>query len=243
MACEECGGAGFLENPIDPPHPPTFKRCVCMLKQDIIRNVERGMRGLTKQPNLKSPSPLMGKENKSIIVTAGNNFLSHLKYVAVRQPTIWNFKVASDAELVTAWLGSVALSGKEILDPDSYMVSTRYLTIVDLVSPPDLLVIRMGVKIARNQAASEVLAEAVNTRIHESKPTWIWDEPNHPLNPGHMFWSDQLGWALEGEFERVSGLEGVASTDEGGSVKKISLGGSTMSVPLNKRKKSLRGGN
>jgi hypothetical protein len=61
------------------------------------------------------------------------------------------------------------------------------------VVPPDLLVIRMGVKQARNQAACEVLAEALQTRLHEGKPTWLWDEPHHPLNPGHLFWSDAVG--------------------------------------------------
>jgi hypothetical protein len=244
MTCEKCNGTGRVENPPDPPHPPTFKRCSCMLKQDILKNVERGMKGLKDQPVLSKPSPLLGREGDSLLVTAGHSFLSHLRHVAVRQSPTWNFKVTSDAELVTAWLGSIGLKGKDILDPDAYMVSTKYITIVDLVEPPELLVIRMGVKIARNQAASEVLAEAVNTRIHSMKPTWIWDEPNHPLNPGHMFWSDQLGWSLEENFERISGLEEVnPSKKKGSAVKHISLGGAgTSGSTPKKRRKSLRGG-
>ena len=83
------------------------------------------------------------------------------------------------------------------------MVSTKYLTIPDLVDPPDLLIIRMGVKVARNEAASEVLSEALNLRIHAGKPTWVWDEPLHPLNSGHLFWSKAVAQSLKG-FEKVS---------------------------------------
>jgi hypothetical protein len=196
--CKICMGEGVVQNDLTPPHPPTYRRCECVLRQDILNNVERGMKGLTKVSPLSSPSPLLGKENSNIWISSGGAFLSHLRYVAIRQPPTWSFKIASDAELVTAWLGSIALKGQDILDPDAYLVSTKFITITDLVTPPDLLVIRMGIKVARNQASSEVLAEAINTRIHEGKPTWLWDEPNYPLNPGHMFWSDQVGLSISG---------------------------------------------
>lgn len=239
MECEKCGGTGRIENPPDPPHPPTYKRCSCVLKQDIIKNVERGMPGLVDQPVLPKPSPLWGKEAGNVLVSAGREFLPHLRYVAVRMPPTWVFKVTSDAELVTAWLGNIGIQGKDILDPDAYTVSTKYITITDLVSPPDLLIIKMGVKVARNQAASEVLAEAVNLRLSDSRPTWIWDEPNRPLGSGHMFWSDQLGWSLAENFDRISSLEGPQSPKPTkGAVTKFSMGSSPKKV-----RKSLRGGN
>ncbi len=149
------------------------------------------MTGLTKAPVVKQ-SPLLGKHDSNLWITAGSGFLAHLRHVAVRQPATWLLRVTSDAELVTAWLASVALKGGEVIDPDAYMVSTKHLTITDLVTPPDLLVIRMGVKVARNQAASEVLAEAISERQSRNQPTWVWDEPSHPLNAGHLFWSDAV---------------------------------------------------
>jgi len=174
------------------PHPPVFKRCECVLLQDILQNVDRALTGLSKAPVVPS-SPLMGFEEKSLLVTAGEEFLAHLRHVAVRKPVTWSLKVVSDAELVTSWLASVALRGEEILDADAHSVSTRFISIPDLVIPPDLVVIRMGIKVARNAAAPEVLAEAVQSRWHESKPTWIWEEPLCPLGPGNMFWSDTVG--------------------------------------------------
>ena len=78
------------------------------------------------------------------------------------------------------------------------MVSTKYLTVPDLVEPPDLVVVRMGIKVARNAAASEVLAEALNTRHHAGKPTWLWDGPMQPLTVGHLFHSPEVERALKG---------------------------------------------
>ncbi len=190
-SCKKCSGSGMVPAPPDPPHPPRHTRCSCVLRRDVLANVERGMTGLTKAPVVKQ-SPLLDKHDSNLWITAGSSFLAHLRHVAVRQPATWFLRVTSDAELVTAWLASVALKGGDIIDPDAYMVSTKHLTITDLVTPPDLLVIRMGVKVARNQAASEVLAEALNERRSRNQPTWVWDEPSHPLNAGHLFWSDAV---------------------------------------------------
>ena len=168
------------------------------------------MSGLSTVEAIPS-SPLMGCEDKNLWVTAGGDFLPHLRHLAVRKPVTWNFRVVSDAELVTAWLSSVALKGKDILDADAYMVSTKFLTIPDLVVPPDLLVIRMGVKVARNSASSEVLAEALSTRLHEMKPTWVWDEPDRPLNTGHLFWSEAVGRLLR-SWDRMGVAQGSTPT-------------------------------
>lgn len=187
--CPHCEGFGSIETETIPPHPPSFRRCECVLRLDLLQNVERALKGLSEVPPIKS-SPLVEREEGNLWITAGDDFLSHLRHVGVRKPLTWYLKVISDAELTTSWLASIALQGKDILDADAYKVSTKHLTIPDLVVPPDLLVIRMGIKVARNSAAAECLGEALNTRYHEGKPTWLWDQPHHPLNTGHLFWSD-----------------------------------------------------
>jgi hypothetical protein len=196
--CKTCLGTGLAPSEVAPPHPPSFKRCGCVLRRDILANVERGYTGLSQAPVLRGPSPLLARQNENLWITSGKSFLAHLRHVAIRQPLTWSFKVVSDAELVTAWLATIALKGGDIIDPDAYTVSTKYLSVPDLVLPPDLVVIRMGVKVARNEAACEVLAEAINTRLHEGKATWLWDEPGHPLNSGHLFWSKEVARSLEG---------------------------------------------
>jgi len=203
--CPLCGGSGMVESDRKEPHPPYYERCGCVLRRDVLENVERGMKGLSHAPKIKT-SPLLDRTGENLWITAGKEFEAHLRHVAVRQPASWFFRVTSDAELVTAWLATTALQGGEIIDPDAYMVSTKFLTIPDLVVPPDLVVIRMGIKVARNSAAPEVLAEAIQTRFHEGKPTWLWDDPGHPLNAGHLFWSSEVGRVLSG-WDRVSSLD------------------------------------
>jgi len=227
--CEVCGGSGMVEAPPDPPHPPSFDRCECALRKDILANVERGYPGLSVAATIEK-SPLLGKHDKNVWVTSGSTFFSHLRHVAVRQPATWSFRVISDAELVTAWLATAGLGGGEIIDPDAYKVSTKYMTVPDLVSPPDLVIIRMGIKVARNVAAPEVLAEAINTRLHGRKPTWVWDSPTSPLDVGSLFWSTEVGSVLA-PFLRLGSTGGspTASTPT-----KTSRGGMS-------RKKSLRG--
>ena len=87
----------------------------------------------------------------------------------------------------------------------------------------------MGVKVARIAAAPEVLAEAINTRFHEGKPTWVWDEPAHPLDAGHLFWSDDVARVL-GTWEHMGGVDSPTIT-----TKKPRSGGMS-------GRKTLRGG-
>jgi hypothetical protein len=213
--CPHCGGTGMVETESKPPHPPAFRRCDCVIRLDVLQNVEKAMVGLSEAPAVKS-SPLMDREEDNLWITAGDEFLAHLRHVAVRKPITWSLLVASDAQLTTAWLASIALQGKDILDADAYTVSTKHITIPDLVLPPDLLVIRMGIKVTRNAAASECLGEALNIRFHERKPTWLWDQPGNPLNSGHLFWSDVVARILR-PWEQVTDLNlpGAKSTGNG----------------------------
>lgn len=235
--CPDCGGTGLILQPSQYPHPPTTVRCMCVVKQDLLANVDRALPHLSKAPAIPK-SPLTEKTGENLWITEGLNFLAHLRHVGIRQPLTWSFKVVSDAELVTAWLASASLRGQEIMDPDAYMVSTRFMTIPDLVIPPDLVVIRMGVKVARNQASPEVLAEALNLRMHEGKPTWVWDEPVSPLNVGHLFWSDAVGRILTG-WERIQGLSTPAKAAQ--AIKPMVTTGVSDRPVLGGIRKSLRG--
>jgi hypothetical protein len=123
-----------------------------------------------------------------------------------------------------AWLATVALKGHEIRDPDAAEImsqrSMEFLTLVDLSVPPPLLVIRLGVKSARNQAMPEVLLESIRMRSHEGKPTWLWDQPSGEgqLGEGHLSWSPSVmeeidGWThiKEGDEDRLPVVEGGAT--------------------------------
>lgn len=207
--CPLCEGVGFLRACDPDGHPPKFKRCECVLREDLLANAERVMPGLSLAPPV-ARSTLADLWKSNVMIHAPERwFRTHLRHVAIRRPPIWSGRVISDADLITSWLASVALKGGTILDPDSYGVSTQFLTLADLVIPPDLLIIRMGVKVARNVAAPEVLCEAIMLRVHDDKPTWIWALPDLPLGPGHLFWSDDVGRALS-VFKHIGGASNSA---------------------------------
>ena len=201
--CPKCHGDGFLRGDTDGPHPPSYDMCSCVLLRELRANLERAMPGLSSAPVVEK-SPLLDKERSNLIVTASDDwFRAHLRHVGVRNPPTWFFKVCSDADLVTAWLATASLQGNQVLDPDANAVSLSHATIADLVTPPDLLVVRMGIKAARNAACSEVLVEAINLRDHAGKPTWVWDTPTHRLVPGHLFHSEAVDGVIR-RWERVT---------------------------------------
>lgn len=195
--CTKCYGRGAVELERTHYGVPITEPCVCVLAKDICRNLNKAWKGLATASKI-AETPLLAYSNQNVYITATiDTFRSHLKYVGVRQGRNWSFNVSSDSELITAWLASAALAGKEILDPDAASVSLEKLTLVDLVDPPDLLVILLGVKSARNVAMSEVFLEAIAHRAHVRKPTWIVDQPERKLDPSHLCYSAQVAEFLK----------------------------------------------
>lgn len=216
--CPKCHGDGFLRGDTDGPHPPSYDMCSCVLLRELRANMERTMSGLSSAPVVES-SPLLDRERGNLLVTANDEwFRAHLRHVVVRNPPTWYARVCSDADLVTAWLATTSLQGNQVLDPDANAVSLTHATIADLVTPPDLLIIRMGIKAARNSACSEVLVEALNLRDHADKPTWVWDTPTQRLVPGHLFHSEAVDGVLR-RWERVTetAASRPRSTTKGGT--------------------------
>lgn len=236
--CPSCGGRGrvTLEPKVGYVGPPALQLCTCVLHRDILKNVERGMPGLSKAPRVPT-SPLLSLVEKDVWVTANEDwFWPHLRHVAVRRPPTWSFFVATDADLMTAWLATKALEGAEIIDTDTKervaLRSLRHLTLTDIAVPSDLLVVRLGIKSARNQAMPEVLLETIRLREHENKPTWLWDQPGAPLDRDDHRCHDPViidniaGWTrvLASEWELQEEKRALLSQPRGPSVRDTLLG-------------------
>lgn len=216
--CPKCGGKGIVNVPDSP--ILEVRPCECTLVQDLLTNLERGWKGLRFAENIQGTSPLleMAKSGESCWITADNDVLrSHLKHVALRMSSKWHFSVSSDADLLSAWLASVPLSGLRVMDPEIAMrlsehapVSMNKLTLIDLVLPPDLMIVILGVKAARNNAMPEVFHEAMTTRIHEGKPIWVVDQSFRPFAEAHRAYSMEARMEMR-DFNRIH-LEETAST-------------------------------
>jgi len=214
--CELCGGQKYLR--VEPKSKikgiivpgGAFVPCPCTYVERTFRNIEKGWKNLFLAPTLKGSSPLLECTESNVWVTAPvRDFRAHLKHVSIRKGPTWDFKVVSDKTLMTADFANISIKGIEILDPDFEDVekmaskSLEVLTLSDLIEPPELLIIQLGVK-GRNRHLPEVLFETLSQREHLFKKTWIWDQPNRPFSENHHGYSSDLASFIEiWEHERI----------------------------------------
>lgn len=209
--CPECRGRGVV--------PTTLKiggvewpgggtqNCKCVFKRDLLANVKRVWKVLLNVESAED-SPLMGMTNQNLWITASSyDFRRHLRFVAFRMGPKWDARVVADSTLVTAWLArhDDVHDVDVLINRDGFereRPSEHYMTLVDLAVPFDLLIIRLGVKAAKNRETPNVLAEAINEREQQGKPTWIVDSPVKPLAPGHIAYNEEVLEILDG-FRRV----------------------------------------
>lgn len=228
--CNLCHGRGVVVVTKDKRPPGTVgeltQPCACVLYRDILSNLDRGWKGLSKAAPIKK-SPLRGKQEQNLWITGSVPRLrEHVRHVAIRMGPDWNFQVISDAMMMDAWLSRDL---KEIWDPDvermRQIVSNRYAQLSDLVDPPELLIIQLGVKAARNKAMPEVLLEALNRRylMHTDKPTWVMDQPIYPLADGHISYSDRVAEIID-EWEHIELPECGKGIDPRKGVQQIVMG-------------------
>ena len=195
--CKLCGGFGFIQKDDGYMGLPTAVPCRCRIEKALDAQADKAWAQLSKIPKGKK-SLLKGKLDSNLLVTGDKSQLSlNLR----RALWIWEkpekfVKVVSDATLMSAWLSSASLK-MDIADPD-FRRDIRVATLEDLAEAPDLLIIRLGVKMARNSAMPEVLVEAIELRQHLNKATWVVIDPEKPLEEGHVAWSRAVEESLEG---------------------------------------------
>lgn len=212
--CEYCYGRGFVI--ID---GNSGKRCVCAMKRDIIANV-RGIWpnvDLLQSARLKSPSPLLSMVKEPLWITSDQEtFQKHLRYVALRQGPHWHCRVRNDTDIMSAWFANAKAKSIEIFDTDVVEARAKDLELMDLAEGPDLLILWLGIKRARNVATPEALMEVMSIRDMQNKPTWVVDQPNFLVTEeAHRCNSPEVLTHLRGyERVRLDRLSPVTSNDE-----------------------------
>jgi len=165
-------------------------------------NLERGWVGLSRAKRI-ARSPLLGFEGKNLWITGtGGTFKEHLRHVALRQGFSWMFRVVTDIDMMDAWLSK---NVEKIKDTDIALRRKKrhgsdldvYISLTELIEPPELLILCLGVKVTRNVATPEALLEALQHRGHLGKPTWLVDQPIYRLQAGHLAYDDRVGDYLE----------------------------------------------
>lgn len=192
MTCKICGDYGFVQVDDGPLGIPQAVPCECRMEKDLNAQAERAWSGLSGIKARKKTLLTKYLYKNIILVGEKENLASHVRTVMWLERKPMKFvKVVSDATLMSAWLNNLSSSNREIYDPD-FIRDVRASSLEDLVESPSLLIVRLGVKGARNSAMPEVLTETISLRDHQSKPIWIVAEPDRPLEEGHLCWSRAL---------------------------------------------------
>lgn len=209
--CKICGGLGYIQKDDGHMGMPQAIQCECVVEKAICEQAERAWTHLSVSP-IRKRSLLNKKIHKNLVITATTDQLRlHLRSALgnMRNPNLF-VKVIGDHTLMSAWLGSMMIQGKDIADPD-FQRELKVYSLDDLAEAPYLMVIRLGTKVARNAAMSEVITEAIESREHLKKPTWLVIDPDKPLEEGHIAWSRLLEDTIH-PWDRINLNENTSSS-------------------------------
>jgi hypothetical protein len=134
---------------------------------------------------LYQPNELdMTQSNMFFRNTDWNVFLSNLKWVAAYKASKnLYFRVVTDLHIVNVFVGNATLRSRlksqQVEDGELLICNS----LPDLVEPPDLLIIRLGVLTYSNKAAADVLAEVLLLRNAVARPTWVVEPAHKAFEP------------------------------------------------------------
>lgn len=190
--CPVCQGRGAVRFKLPGMITPATKPCECVKIRDKLARMERVWKGMS---TCAAPerTPLSGFLNRNCrITTTQANLKAHLHRLLWEVPNDFVITVESDRELAKAWLYTAKISG-DAYDSDVVQHEVKYVSLEDLSDYSDLLVVLVGVKVARNSASPELLLDVARGRDFKGKPTWVVDDPSMRLGPGHISYSDHVG--------------------------------------------------
>lgn len=200
--CPKCLGRGFLypKSMLTLPGERGGRYCDCALDALRRKNMERIWPSLSTAPTipgLRDTAPLTKFLKKSLWITGRSElFKAHLQSLAYNRSSMWDCRVYTDAQLLDSWFGTAKAQGVKIFDLEVDKSTLEAIDLRDLIEPPDLVVLMLGVKQLPNKEAPNSLLEALSIRKHVGKPTWIVDQPDQRIDMDwHRYYSEQLeGW-------------------------------------------------
>ena len=197
--CPKCQGEGWIyaKSMITLPGEVGGRDCDCVIDHHRRVNMERIWPSLSKVkdvPGLRERAPLLSLVKRDLWITAKEStFRKHLKAICYRKSHLWDAKVWSDKDIVKAWLNTAYAQGHKIYDTELDNVRVTAMYIDELVESYELVVFVLGVKEAANKETPSVLLEAIKTRRHLGRPSWVVDQPQRPLmTPDHRAYSEAL---------------------------------------------------
>lgn len=123
------------------------------------------------------------KDNLFFPTTDWGIFLSNLQWVGIfKCEEHFNFKVTTDMTLINIYVGNTNAKARlpQQRDDGNLLICN---SVEDLLTTPDLAIIRLGILVAPNKRAAENLLSCLKLRRSLGLPTWIVEPPNKPFTP------------------------------------------------------------
>lgn len=152
-------------------------------------------------------SPLVKAIGRNVHITCHlDDMYAVLKVLLFKYPKLF-FKYTSDLEIKDVHVGSMARSAKST----DYAGNDIYNNIRDLIDPPHLLIVQLGVLGTRNKAAPSALMEVLRYRSDQRKPVWAVSTVSERFGRGFPSWSEYV----EAELKRFSSYQMPAISPQG----------------------------
>ncbi len=196
-ACSRCRGVGDVQI------EGVWVHCVCVARLSKVQRVRACwppdvLRAAGR--NEVRQSALDGRLRENLRIRAERGVLvSHLARAVVASGRIELVRIASDADLVDAWLANVGDLRDDEAAGHRGEQEARYRNVSDLVAPPKLLVLYVGVRAARLADLPDLILEAIQVRQQRGLATWVVDTVDRPLAEGRCpAWREDLAAMLAG---------------------------------------------
>lgn len=209
VPCERCGGSGKIY--VD---DLNVRQCLCLYRRTLAAHLIAQFGAAIKSAPPVYLSPLYQEpktpESPPKIDRTGDNLflkgwwsdlLGHFRWALGSKGPLFPFFVTTDERVRTVYVGSESYVSRSRKIRDDV---EAYNSLHDLIGGQHRLVIlRLGFLGYKNAAMAGALLEALRIREVAGTSTWVVEEPNSPLGPGHFSYSPELAEYLGRTFEVV----------------------------------------
>lgn len=217
----QCGGRGyvFVEGKEDTTRPCPNRwaeQANTFLGPELVSVRHARWTPLFHHPRDRKGPPIDRTTQNLLIRCPWTGLLPHLKRAfALKYHRLgdgWFFRITDDLRLKNVGVGAESYKARSRQERDDI---TTYNSVADLVSEPDLVIIKLGCLGYKNVAAAGLLKEALLIRAGLNKPTWLVRDPDRPWN--HSRDPDVMHY-IEQNFEQLK----VKPSDPGEGYKAVS---------------------
>lgn len=195
------------------------KPCICLdrkLVREYLGNddifLAKHVKSTLYQPHTDADGQEAGDRTVDDLFLKGRWDLAcrHLRWVLVLKHRFhpdFKYKLIDDRRLVDVYVGGEAYKSKTVGSRDDHEINNN---LSDLVSAPDLLLIRLGMLTTNNKAAAGTVLQALTIRSAIGKPVWLL-EADRAFGNGHRSYSYELGDYIEDHFDVVDLREDLSA--------------------------------